>query len=61
MSTGTAAALFLLGYLAFVCLVLSFFRSRRRERCDRCGSVWRRTERGGEFHLCATPNRRVAR
>ena len=49
-------ALFAFGWLVFLVTVLTGFKARRpADRCTRCGSLWKRTERGGEFHLCTTP------
>ena len=45
--------LFGLGYLAFLVTVLAWIKSRRDpELCDRCGSPWRRTDRGAQWHVC---------
>lgn len=54
-------ALFAAGYLALLVTVLVWFRSRRSgPRCERCGSLWQRTERGGEWHLCvAKPHQEI--
>ena len=47
--------LFGLGWLIFLGLVLMFIRSRRTDRCDRCGGRWLMTEKGNQVHLCVLP------
>ena len=52
-------ALFGLGYLALLLTTLAWLKSRRHpDRCERCGGTWKRTERGGEWHVCVAPEPR---
>ena len=49
--------LFGLGWLTFLLLVLAFIRTRRADRCGRCGGEWTVTERGNQFHVCTLPGK----
>ena len=44
--------LFGLGWLIFLITALALIRSRREDRCDRCGGRWLTTERGNGVHVC---------
>ena len=50
-------ALYALGYLAFLGIVLSLFKPRHVDECPRCGDEWRYTDRGNGIHVCVAKGR----